>query len=86
MERREDVQIGTIRDFVAALDGRLEMLAVFDDVCYVIDTKQNRRRSNALPVPAVRRSLPFSMGQISDSTAEIEEQELARTLNYSIPV
>lgn len=86
MERREDVQIGTIRDFVTALNGKLEMLAIFDDVCYVIDTKRNKRSSKALALPIARMWISLSMEEISDSTREVEEPKFTSTLNYSIPV
>jgi transcriptional regulator with XRE-family HTH domain len=86
IEHREDVQIGTIRDFVAALGGRLEMLAVFDDVCYLIDTKLTRRRSKALAVPLAKQWFSFlSLDSIGDEV-HVEASEFATTLNFSIPL
>lgn len=84
IERREEVQLGTIRSFVSALGGRLEMIAVFDDVCYAVDTKRARRRSNALAVPPVKQWFASSPAEPVDEEIR-EEAELPETLSYAIP-
>lgn len=85
IEHREDVQVGTIRSFVAALGGKLELLAVFDDVCYVIDTKLARRRSKAIAVSPIKRW--FTALSVAPPDAAGDEAEGApTTLSYAIPL
>jgi transcriptional regulator with XRE-family HTH domain len=86
LEHREDVQIGTIRSFVSALGGKLELLAVFDDVCFVVDTKLATRRSKALVVPSVKRWFAFLPVEPVDDEASDEEVEVPGTLSYAIPL
>lgn len=86
IEHREDVQVGTIRSFVSALGGKLELLAVFDDVCYVVDTKPARRRSRGLAAPPVKRWLAFLPAEPVNDDASAEEAEVPGTLSYAIPL
>ena len=83
IEHREDVQLSTLRNYVAALHGRLELLAAFDDTCYAIDTKVSSRRSKVMMSSAVRRWF------VRASRGDVEnEHELAGRggLHYAIPV
>ena len=86
IEHREDVQVGTIRAFVSALGGKLELLAVFGDVCYEIDTKQGRRRSKALTAPSFKRWLAFLRAEPTNEEAREAEEELPGTLSFAIPL
>lgn len=86
IERREDVQVGTIRSFVSALEGKLELLAVFDDVCYVIDTKLKRRRPKALALPPTKRWFASLPAAPLDAETGNEEEGVPETLNYAIPL
>lgn len=83
IEHREDVQLSTLRNYVAALHGRLELLAAFDETCYVIDTKAARRRPKAMTPSTIKRWF------VRTSRGEVEnEHELAGKggLHYAIPV
>ncbi|HWO22595.1 MAG TPA: helix-turn-helix transcriptional regulator [Kofleriaceae bacterium] len=86
IEHREDVQVGTIRSFVEALGGKLELLAVFDDVCYVVDTKLARRRSKAIAVPPIKRWFTSLSVAPPDDEARDEEEGVPLTLSYAIPL
>jgi len=86
IEHREDVQVGTIRSFVSALRGKLELLAVFDDVCYVIDTKQGRRRSKVLTAPLVKRWFARLPVEPANDEAWGPEEGLPDTLSFAIPL
>jgi transcriptional regulator with XRE-family HTH domain len=83
IEHREDIQLSTLRNYVTALHGRLELLAAFDDTCYVIDTKAARRRSKMMMSSAVK---PW-FARASRDEAE-SERELAGKggLHYAIPI
>ena len=37
LERRSDVQISTLREYIEALGGRLEISAIFDDITVPLD-------------------------------------------------
>lgn len=83
IEHREDVQLSTLRNYITALHGRLELLAAFDDTCYTIDTRISRRRSKTMMSSAGKRWFARS------SRDEVEsEHELAGKggLHYAIPV
>ena len=86
IEHREDVQIGTIRSFVSALGGKLELLAAFEDVCYVIDTKPARRRTRALAVPAIKRWFVSRSEVLADDEARSDEVGVPATLSFAIPL
>ncbi len=51
MERRSDLLIGTMRHYIEALGGRLELRAIFDDGAFEIDTltteKPRQRKTGA---------------------------------------
>jgi len=83
IEHREDIQLSTLRNYITALHGRLELLAAFDDTCYAIDTKAVRRHSKTMMSSAVKRWFARASRDEAES-----ERELAGKggLHYAIPV
>ena len=87
IERREDVQLSTLRKYVTALHGRLELSATFGDACYAIDTKATGQRSKAMTPSAVRRWFsPMSPDQVGNENEHEHELASRGGLHYAIPL
>lgn len=48
LERREDIRLSSLRKYLKAMGGRLEMRAVFDDFSATVDISPNKKASDKL--------------------------------------